>query len=165
MRVFLIVISICLNIDFGYSQAKEHIIIPHLKEDKKIDSLIDIILKSKAYHSRVKLANECFLTGTLIKRNDNSLYLSLYIDSAQSANRFTNRMNRHYGNLGCFNYKGIYVILWSPDKFIGLFSNTGEFKVYGDIYKLTGNDLLNDSLGRKSWSYVYKNKRFVKDND
>ena len=151
----------CIHFEFCYGQTKERMMIPSLKEDKKVDSLIDLILKSKPYINRPRSLKNCFLTGVMVKRNDHSLYISLQLNDIKSVNRFVNSAEHRRGSLGCFIYKSHDTFLWTADKFKDLFSNTGAFTVFFDIYKSKSPSIWDGSFKDNSWHYLYKNNHIV----
>jgi hypothetical protein len=158
---FLLLLSI--NLSFGYAQSREKIAIPVLKEDKRIDQLMDIVLnpKNEDKFERVKspIDSSCFIIDFL-KDGDNYFSIQIEKNTKPVTNILLNGMEIEKDHVGYFQYRKHKIFVWADVGFYDFFNKTSETKTFDFVYKLQNPDALGNEYFLAIWHYQYKNSHF-----
>ncbi|QKJ31595.1 hypothetical protein HQ865_18100 [Mucilaginibacter mali] len=151
-------VTLCLLIftifSAGYGQTIEKIAIPVLKEDPKVDKLMDIILGAKKAVDQ----NTSYILE-LFKGNDGSYaYQVKKIDKADINIMVNQRIGRL--DMGCFKYRKYDIIVWTNSDFSDLITKTSQSITLDTVYKL-GSVSSKTPRDFDVWHYLYQNGRFV----
>jgi hypothetical protein len=156
-------VIVCFVREFGYGQKIEKIPLPVLRESKRIDSLMDIVLNpsTPSDHTIGLPVNDEWLILYLRSFNNNYFYFGLGTETKPEVNFSVNIMIHDKATVGYFEYKHHKIFVWTNDAFYSLFRIASRYKSFDYIYKL--NDLKHPpdkTSGWKGWSYKYKDGHF-----
>ncbi|MGZ3777719.1 MAG: hypothetical protein ACXVI9_09050 [Mucilaginibacter sp.] len=162
MKSFLIV---CVLISLGslsFAQTKERIPIPVLKESKRIDQLMDMVLSpnNQKVHSVTNYAaGTCFMI-TMDKIQDNYFTFEINKHTDTVTNTLINGMEVEKDYFGYFTYKKCKIFVWADAGFGNFFSKTGTKTTFDFVYLLGHPDSLGPAYTLAQWHYQYKDGHF-----
>ena len=139
MRIFWpLIILICFDSNISYGQSNENISVPALKESKKIDALMDMILKAEKLsgpEDKTLLVDNCWRME--IRKIENN-YISFQIVKNRKPviNYILNGLDVDRMNYGCFQYRGSKIFVLSSTGFRDFFARPPQLATFSFIYKL-----------------------------
>ena len=165
MRIFWsLFILICFSSNISYGQSQENIFIPALKEGKKIDALMDMILKAEKLsgpEDNNLLVDNCWRME--IRKIENN-YISFQIVKNRKTviNYILNGMDADRINYGYFKYHGSQIFVLSSAGFHDFFAKPSQFATFSFIYKLgvDGPRPSDDLLYERVFHYKYADGHF-----
>jgi hypothetical protein len=149
------------------AQTRDQMPLPVLQETKKIDSLMDLIIKTDN-ESKQGINKDSRDTIWIIELIDNRDYISLQIEKKRSEviNYLVNQINTDKEGYGVFQFRGhkILVWAWGNNSFYNLFSKKDESVNLKFVYKLKKN-ISNPSdqwlHGGFTYHYKYQNNQIT----
>ena len=176
MTLKLIFVQLILSLCFlgcCYGQTDEPIKIPVLKEDARVDSVLDkFVVKSRVYLASLfsfrryneeigmLLNDSCLLLHVYTGDSVNDLGIYLSTKTKPSMNDEINICEQLKLKYACFYYKGNYVFVWTRDDFGWLFSKTNYTKTYDFVYYAIDTQTYPDERIADGVSYQFKNGTF-----
>jgi hypothetical protein len=163
MKLQLLLFLLSLGFTFCYGQSTEKISIPVLKESKKIDQLMDIVLNPKNAGKSEGVensANNCFMIDFLKDGNNN---FSIEIDKTTKpiTNILINGMEIEKDHVGYFQYRQYKIFVWADQGFYDFFNKTSVTKTFDFVYKLQNPEPLGNEYSLATWHYQYRNGKLV----
>ncbi|MBS1524228.1 MAG: hypothetical protein JST19_01185 [Bacteroidetes bacterium] len=156
---------ICLLVSLGsyvcFAQTTEKIPIPVLKESKKVDQLMDIVLdpnNADKFERSNNSTDSCFLIY-FFKPGDNPYVFQIEKNTKAVTNTITNSLVRNPG-LGIFQYKNYKVFVIAGNGFYDFFNRTDQTATFDFIYKLQTPAPLENEHFLAIWHYQYENGKF-----
>ena len=152
---------ISLGINASYGQSAEKIAVPVLKEDAKIDKLMDIVLnpKNADEYDRDKNSRDSCLFIIFFKSANHSSF-QIEKNTKPVSNMLANRFIINKGSFGCFLYKNYKVFVLAVNGFYDFFKLTNENKAFDFVYKSQSNAPFVYEHYLAIWHYQYENGRF-----
>jgi hypothetical protein len=162
MKSFLFLFFLSLGFSFCYGQSTEKIPIAVLKESKKIDQLMDMVLdpnNQKSHSVRRDVAGSCFMI-TLDKVRDNYFTFEINKHTDTVTNTLINGIEVEKDYFGYFTYKKYKIFVWADAGFGNFFSKTGTKTTFDFVYQLQHPDPLGNGYTLAQWHYQYKDGHF-----
>ncbi len=130
-------------------QAGKPIYVYNLQEDKRIDTVMDMLLKDElkpgVKDSKLQADSCRFLE--IFKWNDGKSYSFQIMKNAKSViNYRINTLERNRQKYGFFIYKGNTVFVWSESGFDGFFNTTTDSRTFDFIYYSADVHATHDEL-------------------
>jgi hypothetical protein len=155
----------CFGLNYTYGQPKKKIYVPVLKENKLLDSLLDLMFH---YEGLPAIGNEKLSHSNYIILNisnmvvDNSYYFHLYTGADEkSINCSINNLVNNGTAVGCgyLTYKKYKIFVWT-NKNYEFFKQKSRAKTFKFLYKVNCDDYLPNITHLSLLNYKYKNGIF-----
>jgi hypothetical protein len=165
MRIFWpLFILICFDSNISYGQSNVNMFVPALKESKKIDGLMDMILKAEMLSGPEDshlLADNCWRME-IRKIEDNYISFQIVKNRKPVINYILNGLDVDRISYGCFQYRGSKIFVLSNTGFHDFFAKSPQFTTANFIYKLGNADRRppNELLYEKVFHYKYADGHF-----
>jgi hypothetical protein len=165
MKYLFAIVLICVGLTKGYGQAKKPIPVPVFKESKTVDSLLDIVLKSKqtkAFRNSVNsLIGNCMWLSAFKEKDPGSFVFQVEDFTRSAVNKNINKAASQHLNYGYFQYKKTNIFVSTGNDLYGFLNETAQSQSFNFIYQLT-NPKPIDPLGPHGglWVYCYQNGHF-----
>jgi len=163
MKTFYLLLLLIFCIAYSNNscgQTIEKIQVPVLKDGKKIDDLLDIILKQKKRNtqSENKFQADSSLVIYILKFKD---YVSFGIAEKSNAvmNGIINKMFFYKANFGCFQYHQKNIFVWTKDQFYDFLVKTSDTRELDFIFKIGSYKQPADEQ-IINWHYKYQDGHF-----
>ncbi|HTD98654.1 MAG TPA: hypothetical protein VK668_05185 [Mucilaginibacter sp.] len=153
---------IIVGFSTGYAQSTEKITVPVLKENNKIDKLMDLVLNpnNKDKFERTNNSTDsCFLIYFFKEKTGNYIF-QIEKNTKLVTDTLVNLMASRKFNFGYFRYKKYKVFIWANDLFYDFFNKTSETITFDFVSKLPNPLSLGNEHYLAIWHYQYENGRF-----
>ena len=146
------------------AQLGQPITVPVLKEDKKIDGLMDMVFKDELAHGQIDKslsADSCWFIELLHWNNDDNFSFQIVRNKKPVINFRINAIEHHKDNDGYFVYKGNVIFVWSRDNlFYNFFTKTDNYRMFNFIFYANGIKATREELYPNTMHYKYSDGRF-----
>lgn len=160
MKYFLILALVFSSFSLSFGQSKDLLSVPILKESKKINQLMDIVLdpKNADEYDRDKTSTDsCFFI--LLLKSEGHISFQVEKKTKSVTNEIANRCIVSK-NFGCFLYKKYKIFVFAVNGFYDFFDTTDERRNFDFVYKLKSSELGNVEDYLAIWHYQYKDGNF-----
>jgi hypothetical protein len=165
MKIFWgLFILVCFDSNILYGQSNENIFVPALKESKKIDALMDMVLKEEKLsgpENKNLLADNCWRME-IRKIDGNYISFQVVKNRKPIINYILNGLDADRIDYGYFNYRGSKVFVLTSAGFHDFFAKPSGSTTLSFIYKL-GTDTRRPPDGllyERVFHYKYSDGHF-----
>jgi len=119
------------------AQLGQPIPVPVLKEDKKVDDLMDKIFKNEQDSGQVDkslLSDSCWVINMYRLDKGDDFDVDLIRNSKSVINYRVCRYAYYKAKYGCFIYKGNKIFVWAKDEFGSLFTAASTYQKFNFIF-------------------------------
>lgn len=137
---FLSVLAIFFFSSYTESAFSQQIPISYLKENRKIDELMNRVFKEGPDPRQVDkstLSDSCWYLQVFKWDQDNSISFQIKPISKNLMNFTVNDLDDKKQDYGYFIYKGRFVLVWSNKELPGLFAATGSRRLFKFLFHTT----------------------------
>jgi hypothetical protein len=145
------------------AQLSQLVAVPVLKEDKKIDDLMTIILKqdkASGGFDKNSLKDSCWMVE-IFKWNADDVSFQIVKYSKSAMNFRINAFEHQKANYGYFNFKGSVVFVWTKDDFGNFFSATGAHQTFKFLFYSNDTPASQDGVYPKILHYKFVDGAFA----
>ncbi|MDB5136777.1 MAG: hypothetical protein JWP37_3380 [Mucilaginibacter sp.] len=150
----------CLSLTFSYGQSKEPTPVVILKESKKIDQLMDIVLdpKNADEGDRDKTSTDsCFFIVSF--KSPDHFSFQIEKNTKPVTNMLANGFVDNKG-FGYFRYRNYKIFVFAVDGFYDFFYTTIERKTFDFVYKFKSPAPFDYQHYLAIWHYQYEKGHF-----
>jgi hypothetical protein len=166
MRIFWsLFLVICFDSNISYGQSSKNIFVPVLRESKKVDALMDMILKEEKLsdpENKNLLADNCWRME-IRKIDGNYISFQVVKNRKPIINYILNGLDVERINYGYFKYRGSKIFVLTSAGFYDFFAKPSGVTTLNFIYKLGADTRRppDDLLYERVFHYKYTDGHFL----
>jgi hypothetical protein len=150
----ILIVALLTGCFFAYGQSKAKPAIPVLKESKKVDQLMDLVLNSR--DSKSGPVNTCYMID-ILATGEKHFSLQIEKNTNTITDTLVNGISIGKDLFGCFIYKKQIVFVWADKSLTNLFVKTPGIRTFDFIHKLIDVQPPRGEYFLDIWHYQYAN--------